>query len=215
VRVKVSTLVVAGGAVAGLATLAFVLFRGSPGPAAASFTTSGESDTRVPAVGRRARSLPRFHTSAEAPEARPAPPTFVQPPPPEFTTPPKTEREQLKERASKDGYLFREDGSETIYVVQGGSKFAVPNREEFEALGYKWDQVEVVQRGTLGFLRERPNERTLFRERDSRAVYYYENGQKRGITSPEAFERLGHKWSDIKTVPSGTLKNETVGAPLQ
>ena len=213
-RVKVSTLVVAGGAVVGLATLAFVLYRGSPGPAAAQ---SGESGAKVSAVGRRARSLPRFHTSSEAPgtENRPAPPTFVQPPPPEFTSPPKTERELLKERASKDGYLFQEEGSGTIYVVQGGSKFAVPNREEFEALGYKWDQVETVQRGTLGFLRDRPNERTLFRERDSKAVYYYENGQKRGIASPEAFERLGHKWSDIKTIPSGTLKNETVGAPLQ
>jgi hypothetical protein len=210
VRVKVSTLVVAGAAVVGLATLAFVLFRGSPGPAVAQ---SGES-TKSPVVGRRARSLPRFHTATDTPEARPAPPTFVQPPPPEFTTAPKTERELLKERASKDGYLFREEGSDAVYVVQGGTKFHVPNPEEFEALGYKWDNIEVVPRGALGFLRDRPNERTLLRERDSKAVYFYENGQKRGIASPEAFERLGHKWSDIKVVPSGTLKNETLGASL-
>jgi hypothetical protein len=211
VRVKVSTLVIAGAAVVGLATLAFVLFRRAPGPAVAQ---SGES-TKSPVVGRRARSLPRFHTATEAPEARPAPPTFVQPPPPEFTTPPKTERELLKERASKDGYLFREEGSDEVYVVQGGSKYHVPNPEEFESLGYKWDQIEVVSRGSLSFLRDRPTERVLLRERNSPQVFYYENGQKRGITSPAAFERLGHKWSDIKVVPSGTLSRETNGAPLQ
>jgi hypothetical protein len=213
VRVKVSTLVVAGAAVVGLATLAFVLFRGSPGPAVAQ---SGES-TKSPVMGRRARSLPRFHTSTEAPapEARPAPPTFVQPPPPEFTTPPKTERELLKERASKDGYLFQEAGSDAVYVVQGGSKYHVPNPDEFNALGYRWDQIETVPPGSLGFLRDRPNDRVLLRERNSQQVYYYENGQKRGITSAEAFERMGHKWSDIKVVPSGTLGRETIGAPLQ
>jgi hypothetical protein len=168
-------------------------------------------------VGRRARSLPRFHTSTEAAsaEARPAPPTFVQPPPPEFTSPPKTEREQLKERASKDGFLFREAGTDRVFVVQGGSKFHIPNREEFEALGYRWDQIEEVPQGSLGFLPDRPAEKVLFRERNSQAVYYYENGQKRGIASPEAFERRGYKWSDIKVIPSGTLGRETVGAPIQ
>jgi hypothetical protein len=212
VRIKVSTLVVVLAAAAGLATVLFLLLRESPGSVAAH-----GGDSRA-AVGRRGRSLPRFHTSESAPsaEAKPSPPpSFVQPPPPEFTAPAKTAHEQLKERASKDGYLFREEGSDTVYVVQGGSKYPVPSSQEFEALGYKWDQVENVPPGSLTFLPNRPQERVLLRERNSPQVYYYENGQKRGILSPQAFERLGHKWSDIKVVPTGTLGSEAVGAPLQ
>jgi hypothetical protein len=211
VRVKVSTLVVAAAATAGLATALFLVLRGSPGSVAAD-----SSEAR--ALGRRSRSLPRFHTSESAPtaEAKPSPPpSFVEAPPPEFTTPAKTPQEELKERASKDGYLFREEGSESVYVVQGRTKYLVPNAQEFEALGYKWDQVETVARGSLGFIPTRPQDRVLLRERNSPAVYYYENGQKRGVTSPEAFERQGFKWSDIKTIPTGTLKDETIGAPVQ
>jgi hypothetical protein len=212
VRVKLSTLVVVAAATAGLATAMFLVLRGSPGS-----VTADSSESR--ALGRRSRSLPRFHTSESAPpaEAKPTPPpAFVQtPPPPEFIAPPKTPQQELKERASKDGFLFREEGSDTVYVVQGQSKYMVPSAQEFEALGYKWDQVETVARGSLSFLPSRPQERVLLRERNSPQVYFYENGQKRGILSPQAFERLGHKWSDIKTVPSGTLDSEAAGAPLQ
>lgn len=209
-RVKVSTLVVFGAVVAtGVATALFFMSRSSPGTAVAHSTDSASGSARA----RRSRSLPRFDTSTV--ETKQSPPSFVQPPPPEFTTPPKTEQELLKERASKDGYLFREDGSNKVFVVQGGTKYFVPSEQEFEALGYKWDQIEVVPRGSLSFLRDRPAERVLLRERDSAAVYYYENGQKRGIVSPQAFERRGYKWSDIKVVPSGTLKDETLGASMQ
>ena len=212
-RVKVSTLVVVAAAAAGLATAAFLMFRESPGSVSAHTGESGRS------AGRRPRAVPRFHTTepAPTPEARPAPPpAFVEaPPPPEFTPPPKTPQQELKERASKDGFLYREEGSDTVYVVQGGTRYAVPSAQEFEALGYKWDQVENVPRGSLGHLPSRPQERVLLRERNSPAVYYYENGQKRGITSAEAFERHGFKWSDIKTIPSGTLKDETIGSPMQ
>jgi hypothetical protein len=209
VRVKLFTLVLAGGAILSVAVLVFALFRSSPGPAVAQ---SGDSASRAVSA-RRPRSLPRFNSPGPAPAEKPSPPSFVQPAPPAFTTAPPGQAE-LRERASRDGYLYREQGSHEVFVVQGGTRYYIPSPQEFDALGYRSDQIEEVPRGALGFLRDRPAERTLLRERDSPAVFYIENGQKRFITSPQVFERLGHKYSDIKVVPSGSLGRETAGGAI-
>jgi len=198
-------LAVAGGVALGLGVLTFMLFRSSPGSAVAE---SGESGSRAVAA-KRSRSLPRFNTPQSATEPQ-APPSF-QPPPPTFIKP---EIAELKERASKDGYLYREAGSPDVFVVQGGTKYFIKSPQEFEALGYKWDQVEEVPRGSLGHLNSRPAERTLLRERDSQAVFMYENGQKRFIM-PGVFEKMGLDWKDVKVVPAGGLGNETPGAAIR
>jgi hypothetical protein len=98
--------------------------------------------------------------------------------------------------------------------VQNGTKFHIKTPEELYALGYNWDKVEVVPSGALTFLRDHPPEKSLMRERGNNAVFYYENGQKRHIPSQEMFEQLGHKWSDVKVVPSGALASEPTGAPV-
>ena len=204
-RVKVSTLVLAGGAALGLGVLAFVLFRGSPGPAAAQ---SDDPEGAKGSGARRARSLPRFSLPTASGDQSPQP--AHQPPPPSFIKP---EVAELKERASKDGYLYREVGSTEVFVVQGGTRYFIRSPQEFEALGYKWDQIEEVPRGSLGFLNDRPAERTLLRERDSPAVFIYENGQKRFIM-PGVFERKGYDFKDVKVVPAGGLGRETPGAAI-
>ena len=109
---------------------------------------------------------------------------------------------------------FCEAGSAAVWVVQNGTKFHVPNPEEFKALGDSWDAVQEVPVGSLNFLAQRPPDKTLFRERDSPAVYYFENGQKRTIMSETAFEKRGYQWKDIRVVPSGSFKSQTKGAPL-
>ena len=53
----------------------------------------------------------------------------------------------------------------------------------------------------------------MLRERDSAAVYIYENGQKRFIM-PGVFERKGYDFKDVKVVPAGGLSNETPGAAI-
>ena len=53
------------------------------------------------------------------------------------------------------------------------------------------------------------------RERDNPAVYYFENGQKRWVTSTEMLQKLGHSWNDVKVVPSGALSAEATGSPIQ
>jgi hypothetical protein len=111
--------------------------------------------------------------------------------------------------------LFRESGSNMVYVVQGGTKYWVPSEQEFYSLGYRWDRVEMVPPGSLSFLRDRPPDKTLVRERDNNYVWYIENGQKRWISSPEVLEKMGFSFGDVKIVPSGALKREATASPLQ
>jgi hypothetical protein len=220
VRIRVVTLGLAAAALAGIVGLGVTLL-GSGGASTSDAGTPGvdpAESVRARLARARSRSIPRFETVEPAPAPSPPPPPPPVPalaPPPLPAMPPPTPEGELKLRASRDGYLFREAGSDAIYVVQNGTKFQVQNEAELRALGYSSDRIETVPSGSLNFLRDRPPEKTLFRERDSPAVYYYENGQKRVIANEKVFEGLGHKWSDVKVVPKGALGSEANGAPIE
>ncbi|HEY0710116.1 MAG TPA: hypothetical protein VGG33_25115 [Polyangia bacterium] len=219
-RIKVVTLVLAGAVLTSIVLLSTTIFRsdrsGSDVPDAEPPQELVRSKPRF-----RPRSIPQFERvepGTPATVAAPAPP----PPEPEALSPPPlppppqpTAEAELKARASRDGYAFREAGSQAVYVVQNGTKFHVQNVGELRALGISDDRIEVVPPGSLSFLRDRPPEKTLLRERDSAAVFYYENGQKRYIANEKIFESLGHKWSDVKVVPKGGLQSEANGPPIQ
>ena len=218
-RIRLFTLVT-GAALLGIGGLALSLLRSRTGSgddsAESAPPDAGDARSRL-ASRLRPRALPKFQT-VETPQA-PAPvppPSFVKPPPlaPPPQSPP-AEASELKQRASRDGFAYREAGSNAVFVVQNGTKFWVKSAEELRALGYSWDKVEVVQPNSLNFLRDHPPEKTLLRERDNPAVFYYENGQKHWITSADKFEKLGHKWTDVKVVPSGSLGSEATGSPIQ
>jgi hypothetical protein len=210
VRVKVSTVVLTAAAALAALVVAVVLLRSGPTPGAAQ--TPEPQSRPAWSARKKPRSVPRFQSNEAAPPAQP-PPRFVEPPPPQFEPP--SPEVQLRERASKDGFMFREEGDHRVFIVQGGTKYYIPSDAEFEALGLRRDQIEEIPRGALSHLPSRPKDRVLLRERDSQAVFYYENGQKRWINSPETFQRMGYKWSDVKIVPSGSLQTETTGPPVQ
>jgi hypothetical protein len=219
VRIKTLTLGLTGAALVGVVGLAITLLRSDPA-ASSDGGVAAKNDTETArarlASRLRSRSVPHFETVEQpAPPPPPQAPVPALTPPPVPPPPPPTPEAELRQRASKDGYVFREAGSQAIYIVQNGTKFHVQSEAELRALGYSWDKVEEVPSGSLSFLRDRPPEKTLLRERDSKAVYYYENGQKRYITSGILFEQLGHKWSDVKVVPKGGLSSEALGAPIQ
>jgi hypothetical protein len=206
-------------ALAGVVGLAVTLFRSDPPPDEAHAAQPDGDATRSKLATRfRARSLPKFQTvelpQAPAPPAPPPPaltPPPIEPPPP----PPPSPQAELRERASKDGYVFRVAGENAVYLVKNGTKFHIKSQEDLYALGYSWDRVEVVPPGSLSFLRDKPPEKTLMRERNDLAVYYYENGQKRWVTSYEMLKKMGHDWNDVKVVPSGALGSEATGSPIQ
>lgn len=220
-RLKHFIWVLLAGAVAAGLLLVFKLVR-SDSPASSDAEQSQAANAKDPlkriAMRRRAGSVPQFQTvetpgePAKAPAALP-PPALA--PPPLAEAPPPDQKAELRQKASKDGYLFQEAGSSITYVVKGGTKYVVQTPEELRALGYGPGQVEVVPPGALDFLSSRPAERTLLKERDKPNVFYYENGQKRWITSPDTFYKLGHKFADIKVVPAGSLSGEATAAPIQ
>lgn len=215
---RVVIFVLAGAVVAAVALLAFTVMRPDAKP---DETTARRSDEPRPRFSSKPRRpLPRFQI-VETP-AIPAPPVALTPPPIEQPPappppPPLTPdaNSALKQRASKDGFTFREAGGQRTFVVQGGTKFWIPNPEEFRALGHSWDKVEIVPPGSLNHLPERPPEKTLMRERDDNYIYYFENGQKRWVSSPDALKKLGYSFSDVRIVPSGGLEGEATGPPIQ
>ena len=121
----------------------------------------------------------------------------------------------LRERSSRDGFLFREDGSQAVHVVQGGVRYLIPNPQEFKAFGYQWHNVEVVPPGSLAHLRDKPADRALIKERGASTVFLIEGGTKRPVASEDAFKRQGFNWNDVKTVPAGGLANLTTGKPIE
>ena len=127
----------------------------------------------------------------------------------------KKQQLSLRERSLQDGFLFREDGSQAVHVVQGGTRYLIPTPKEFTAFGYQWDNVEVVPPGSMAHLRAKPADRALLKERGTATVYLYEGGKKRPIMSEDAFHRSGFKWSEVKIVPTGGLGSEPAGKPIE
>jgi hypothetical protein len=126
----------------------------------------------------------------------------------------KQQEVSLRERSARDGFLFREDGSKAVFVVQGETKYFIPSNEEFGALKYSYGNVEVVAPGSLGHLRDKPADGALLKERGNPTVFRFEGGKKRPFASQSAFDKRGFKSQDVKTVPTGSLVNVPVGPPL-
>jgi hypothetical protein len=123
--------------------------------------------------------------------------------------------ETLREQSRQDGFLFREAGSDKIFVVQKGTKFAVPNDTEFQKLGFKTDQVREVPPGTMDHLSTRPPDRSLLRDRDDPRIFFFENGVKRWVSDAGAFNRNGFDWGSVRVTPSGSLAAYDTGDPIQ
>jgi hypothetical protein len=127
----------------------------------------------------------------------------------------KKQEAHLRDRSMQDGFLFREDGSPAVFVVQGGTRYLIPNAKEFSALGYQWPSVELVSPGAMSHLRDKPPDRALLKERGGSTVYLIEGGAKRAVISEDVFKRRGFKWNEVKTIPAGALAGLAVGKPVE
>jgi hypothetical protein len=127
----------------------------------------------------------------------------------------KQQQASLRDRSTRDGFLFREDGSGTVHVVQAGTRFPIPTAKEFNALGYQWHNIEVVPPSSMAHLSVKPAEKSLLKERDAPTVYLTEGGTKRPIKSEAAFNRSGYAWKNVKVVPSGSLSQVPMGKPIE
>jgi hypothetical protein len=215
------TWIVSGAAVVGLVVLTVILVRfvgrgpreaaaeeelhlqiDRPGPIDAAPRQVARPAARDPlaAMGRR-RPLPRFD------------PSVLAAPVPQKAT--AADLDRVRNAAKEDGVLFREAGSDKIYVVQRGTKFLIPSGEEFGALGYSSEKVNEVPVGALTALQDRPPDGTLIRERGKDHIWVYEGGHKRWITSALVFGTKGYDWKNVKVVPNGSIGEYTDGSPVQ
>jgi len=167
-------------------------------------------------------------TLAAAPTPPPAappttPPTPVAPPP---TWPP-------------EGMLIKGDGSPKVYLIQGGKKRWIDSPETFNALGFKWSDIKVYRQADVDVIPEGdpitlaipkgpptpiptpptyrapyPVEGDLAKGDGSPKVYLIQGGKKRWIDSPETFNALGFKWSNVKTFLQARIDQIPEGDPI-
>lgn len=122
------------------------------------------------------------------------------------------------ETALRDGTVARGSGA-TIYLISGGLRRAIPNPATFEALGLRWDAIQVVPNSrlalhglgnpvldvtTTGILIKGP----------APDVYVMDRGAKRHAVNVDRFLGCNYKWDAIMTLPGSVVDSIANGAPL-
>jgi hypothetical protein len=182
-RVTPLQLIVATAALAGGVTWAATWLR-SPPTATGTVEKKTAESPRAEAARLQRRPLPRFEIVESPVPALPSPALMAvpaQPPPP---APPPNPQAELQARGAKDGFVFRETGSQAIYLVRNGAKIRVPTEAALQALGHRLPQVEVVPAGWSSSLPDRPPEPPVSDDG---------GGARRPRASGALFEKLGRK----------------------
>jgi hypothetical protein len=132
---------------------------------------------------------------------------FIYPPAPTPTPPPTT-----------DGSLLKGSGN-AIYVMKGGLKRHVPSGATFEAMGYRWSNVNVVANSVLASiptgnpLLDVLATGNLLRGSGS-AVYVMESGRKRHVAGTSVMSACGYGWDAVYSVSNSRLSAIPTGTPL-
>lgn len=114
-----------------------------------------------------------------------------------------------------DRAVMKEQSSHAVFFIAGGAKLHIPNPAEFAALGLTGKSIRTVPDRVLAHVPDVPVDGSLLRERGGNgAVFVFENGTKRHITSPERFTERGYDWKNVVDVPNGSLERFAVGPPV-
>lgn len=108
----------------------------------------------------------------------------------------------------RDGTLLR--GAETkVYIISAGYRRLIPNTGTFDALGYRWEDVQAIPDQELAAIPElQPlsakndltfKDGTLIKGSGT-AVYVISIGRRRLIPDPQTFDALGYKWDQVKQI---------------
>jgi hypothetical protein len=103
-----------------------------------------------------------------------------------------------------DGCLVREAMASEVYMIVGGAKFYIPGVDTFLAMGFNGRDVQVLPRGMLTGVPDKPRDGTLVVEYNGDTVFAVYGGAKFGIPGPE-FETLGYNWGMVRMIPPGGL----------
>ena len=107
--------------------------------------------------------------------------------------------------------LVRADGDAKVYyITDSGLKHWIPDIATFNSYGDSWTNVAVVSPTQLNMIPDS----TLIRLSGDSKVYKIENGTKRWVTSPDAFNRNSLSWSQITSVNQTELNAYSSGADI-
>lgn len=115
-----------------------------------------------------------------------------------------------------DGTLLRDRELATIYLLENGRKRALRvTPQEFEGLGFNWEDVKVTIKEDLALYLDGPPvkyapDNTLIKGPDYK-VYLTRGGRKHWITSGKLFTILGYSWKKVKEISRGEFENYLEG----
>ncbi len=106
-----------------------------------------------------------------------------------------------------EGALIREEGTNTVYLIEGGKKKPISSLNIFNARRLNWDKVLVVNKAQMNKFQLGANlqypDGALVRNQDGE-VYRVNQGKKQWIRSAEDFLGAGYKAEDIINVTDAT-----------
>ena len=115
--------------------------------------------------------------------------------------------------------LIRVKNKPTVYMIEDGIKQPIPSEEVLSSQGMTFDDVEVVEQEEADTYADGDAvnyaDGTIVQEEGKPEVYVIENGEKKHIESPKAFEELGYKWKNIVRVRRGILSLYGNGNPMK
>ncbi|HEV8651003.1 MAG TPA: hypothetical protein VG276_16810 [Actinomycetes bacterium] len=106
------------------------------------------------------------------------------------------------------------NANHATYLIVGGSKLWIPNREEFDAQGYDWSNVEVLSRRALRQFGDVPIDGTLVKERSDPHTFVISGRHRWWVKDREQFARNHFDWKDVHVVPNGSLVSCPYAGPL-
>src|SRR6266545_8249432 len=100
------------------------------------------------------------------------------------------------------------------YVLIGGAKLWIPNRDEFNAQGYDWTEVKLVSSQELHQFGDVPIDGTLIKERDDPHTFVISGRHRWWVQNRDQFERNHFSWKDVHIVANGSLVSCPYAGPL-
>lgn len=105
-------------------------------------------------------------------------------------------------------------GNHATYLVVGGAKLWIPNREEFEGQGYDWSKVEQVSGQALRQLGDVPIDGTLVKERSDPHTFVISGRHRWWVRDRDQFTKHNFDWKELHIVANGSLVSAPYAGPL-
>jgi hypothetical protein len=112
-----------------------------------------------------------------------------------------------------DGTLVKGSGA-AVYLISDNKRRLVPNAHTFEALGYKWEDVQQISDRELAQIpaslplatkvEAKFKDGTLIKA-STPAVYVIISGRRRLIPNAQTFEALGYDWQNVRVIEDAQL----------